>query len=473
MKKYIETFFDRNTKFIFASSVIVMLMTHGFCFMNVMYSHDSLSFANDSGLFKISLGRYLYPLFVRMRFTATPWGMGIFSTLYVSLAVVLVTKVFDLSKMQGLSVSILFASNITLTALFCTYIFDADADCFALLLSCFAVYAFKKFPKILRFVIPIISLSLSLALYQAYICVAVGLFLILLISESSKCKDWKDVFNVFLTGIKELAILLLGAVLYIPLMHASANHYGIKLSTGYNGAGNLSSLKPIDFIKDIPFAYLYFKDTFFKVTKYNTLSMVSANWLMLFLLLISLAIFVYCHRDFLGSLVIVIPCLLIMPLGLNAIHLVSFGTIHQLMIFAFCIIYLLPQIISNTSLGDNIDNENTHKAIINMGTVVFTLSFLVIAYIGFNNIVYSNGAYLYRKLVYDNTKLHAQTIWTDINNIDGYIEGETQVVFMGEFSLSKAAYKGSVGSRYLNVLHGTGNSSITYPGRATPFIIIS
>lgn len=469
MKRYFESFFDKKTVFIFVSSIIIMLLAHGFCFMNLMYSHDSLGFADTSGLEKVGLGRWLYPFFVHRRLIATPWVMGAFSIVYVSLAVVFVAKLFDLSKMQGVSVGILFATNVTLTSLFCTYIFDADADCFGLLLACFAVYAFNKYPRALRIVVPIISLSLCLALYQAYICVAIGLFLILLICESNDSNDWKDVFYVFLIAVKELLILLFGVVLYIPLMLAASKHYGIELSTGYNGAGNLSSLKINDVITDIPVAYQIFRDTFFNITEYNTLSIVRTNWLMLVLLLISLVIYVYSHRKFLGSLVIVIPCLLIMPLGLNAIHLVSFGLMHQLMIFAFCIIYFLPQIITRKSLENNLENVNSHKVISSLSNIVFTISFLAIAYIGYSNIVYSNGAYVYKKLVYDNTELHAQTIWKDINCIDGYNEGETQVVFMGEFTSSKVAYNGSVGTRYLSVLTGAASSSITYPGTANCF----
>lgn len=471
MKKYFESFFDDDTKFTFVSSIIVMLIAHGFCFMNLMYSHDSLDFADTSVLDKVEIGRWLYPFFVHRRLMATPWLMGVFSILYVSIAVVLAAKVFDLSKIQGLSVGILFASNVALTSLFCTYIYDADADCFSLLLACFAVYAFKKFPRIIRIVVPVISLSLCLALYQAYICVAVGLFLILLICESNESSNWKDVCNVFLTAFKELMVLLLGAALYIPLMHAASKHYGIELSTSYNGAGNLNSLKLRDVINDIPAAYQFFRDTFFNITEYNTISVVKTNWLMLVLLLISLAIYVYCHRKFLGSLVIVIPCLLIMPLGLNAIHLVSFATMtmHQLMIFSFCIIYLLPQIIISKSLYNSPEDVDIHKNVNHLGNIVLIVSFLAIAYIGYGNIVYSNGAYVYKKLVYDNTELHAQTIWKDINSIDGYNEGETQVVFMGKFTSSKVAYSGSAGTRYQNVLIGANNTSITYAGTAFNF----
>lgn len=45
MKKLNE-FFDETGRFIFVSSVIVMILAHGFCFMNLMYSHDSLTVVN-------------------------------------------------------------------------------------------------------------------------------------------------------------------------------------------------------------------------------------------------------------------------------------------------------------------------------------------------------------------------------------------------------------------------------------------
>lgn len=37
---------DRPTVFIFLSSVVIMLIAHGFCFMNLMFSHDSLAFCS-------------------------------------------------------------------------------------------------------------------------------------------------------------------------------------------------------------------------------------------------------------------------------------------------------------------------------------------------------------------------------------------------------------------------------------------
>ena len=158
-----------------------------------------------------------------------------------------------------------------------------------------------------------------------------------------------------------------------------------------------------------------------------------------------------------------------MPLALNAIYLATSGVIHQLMIFSFCIVYLLPLIIINTQDINVFQDEPLNKYVEYIKKLICGVTIVATMVIGFNNIVYANGAYVYKKLVYDNTQLHAQTIWKDINSIDGYIEGETQVVFMGEFSKSSAAYNSPVATRYYDQLTGASNSSITYNGTEYQF----
>ena len=451
MKK-IDDFWDQQSKFVFLISVILMIIAHGFCFMNLMYSHDSLKFYETSGIDKIALGRWLYPLFVHVRQIATPWMMGILSTIYVAIAVVLVTKILDFNKLQSVCVAMLFSSSITLTALFCTYIFDADADCMAMLLACFAVYAFKSFPNGINIITSSTAIMFCLALYQAYICLTIGLFIAFLIIKSKEIKNWEDVLRVFIIGLKEILTIILSIIMYISMMHLVANHYGVRLSTKYNGAGKLSSLTFDTVLKAIPEAYSYFRDTFFNVTGYNRQSMVYVYYFMVFVLLLSFVVYIRTNKPFIGAIIIIIPCIILMPLALNAIFLVSFGAIHQLMIFAFCLVLLLPFIFTNI----------TAEPVSYGRKIVNCIAALSISFICFNNIVYSNGAYTYKKLVYDNTALNAQTIWKDVNSTKGYTNGVTPVVLMGEFGSSRAAYNSSVGDRFNDALTGASKSSMTY-----------
>lgn len=470
LKDIRDDFGNETDKFVFAASVVIMIVAHGFCFMNLMFSHDSLSFYDMETMEKVKLGRWLYPIIEHRRCFATPWLMGVLSILFISISVVLVTKILRFNKYQGLCVGILFGTNVALTSLFCTYIYDADADCLGIMLACFAVYLYEKLPRVVNIIVSALTLVMCLSLYQAYICIAIGLFVLLVIMESAKSCSWNEVGLALWNGVQKVIVLVVATIVYIPIMNAASRHYGVSLSTDYNGPGNLSSLTVGGLFEEIPSVYKYFADSFFVVTEINTSMLARMNWIMMFLFAVALTIYIITHKKFLGSLVLIIPCFLLMPLALNVIQLMSGGMMHHLMIFAYCIIYLLPIVLLSEVQYANEDNRFMHTGIVWARNAVNVVIVLIIFVIGFYNIVYANGAYVHKKLVYDNTALHAQAIWEDIKNVDGYIEGDTQVVFMGELAASNILYRNnSVARRYSGVLTGSGSSSISYEATASRY----
>ena len=443
---------EKNDRFVFISTAIMMIIVHGFSFANLMFTHDSLYFYLTVGPQKVQLGRWLYPLVVLVRNFATPWVIGFFSVIYVSLAAVLVVRLFELDRVKGLCVSLLFSANIALVPLFSTFIFDADADCLALLLACFAVYSFEKFPEKKRMRWAGAAIVLCLALYQAYIGVTIGLFLMLLICKASKCKNDQEVKTVFKLAFKMLGLLAVSAVIYVAVMILAAVTSGAGLDSGYNGAGQLRNLSAVGLILTIPKSYIYMLKSFIKPTSYNGILVILSNVILIFASFFYLIKFIKEKRGFRGSLKIIIPALILLPLGVNAIFLVSFGTMHQLMIYSFCLIYLLPLVLFDTfSVEKEAFSGKVYKACI-----------AAIAVIGLSNMIYANGSYVYRKLIYDNTLLHAHTIWQDINSVDGYVEGKTPVLFAGEFYNSKVKYIGPISSRYADTMIGATDTGITY-----------
>jgi hypothetical protein len=463
MKEVYKKIDDRD-KFAFISSFIIMLITHGFCFLNIMYSHDTLRFYKGSIEEKIGLGRWLYPLIVKIRPLASPWLVGIFSILYISLSVVIVSRILEFTKAQVLCLSILFATSIALTSLFCSYIYDGDADCLAILLACLAVYVFSKLPKGTNIVIAALLLVLSLAIYQIFITVALGLFIMLIIYRMKEVKAWSDIFKGLLFGVEELAVVILATAIYLPLMHFFAKKYGVDLSSEYNGPGKLGGLSGTAILKAIPTAYIKFKKFFFTVNAYNSVLVDRMNWLMLAILLLAIVFYALANRRNLLSLVLIIPCIIIMPLALNAVFLTSDGLFVQFMIYSFGLSYLLPFVFINITSNINMGNELIDRLIKHIQIALAALAVLAIFVIGINNVIYSNGAYVYKKLVYDNTSEHMYMIWKDINNVEGYIDGETKVLFIGEFADSNLAYHGPMSDQYNKVLRGASGSTITYQG---------
>lgn len=251
---------------LFFISIALMFITHGFCFTNIMFSHDSAGFAGFEGdLYKVSLGRWAYPAVVWLRHFATPWLVGVLSTIFVSISVVIVTDVLSFNLIQGVCVSIIFSTNLTLTALFGSYIYDADAYCLALMLACFAVYAYERLPRILNFCISVISMVICTAIYQTYLSVSIGLFLFLMIIKVKKIKKYNDFFALILEGIKILLSIAIAMIIYFVILRISPYLYHIQFSDQYNGVGKLSDFSVKMILDAIPATYQSFTEIFSKL----------------------------------------------------------------------------------------------------------------------------------------------------------------------------------------------------------------
>ena len=454
MKKY----FDDDDLFAFGFSALLMFITHGFCFANLMYSHDSLYFYNIYYASKVDIGRWLYPLMLLFRNFATPWTMGMVSTVCVSLSVVLVVRLFNFNRLKSMCVAMLFSTNITLIALFATYSFDADADGLALLFSCFAVYAYDRFSGKMKIIVSIASVVLSLALYQAYISVSIGLILLVLIHKASSCENDNDVRDVVAMGVRALLILFSASVIYGIMTVAVSKLSGVAIGNNYNGPGRILETGIKKYLISIPMSYASFIKRMIWPDVRNSFMVIAATSVLFVITCIAIVLYIKKQKGCLGALKVIIPCLLIMPLGINAMYVVSAGMAHQLMIFSYCLIFFLPLIITD-SVANHAENDGKTVGIIRK---LYITAFVAITVIGINNIIFANGAYTYKKLVYDNTLLHAQKVWEDVNAVDGYVEGETPVVFIGEFKDSKAAYRNNIDDRFKDVLLGAESSSITY-----------
>ena len=447
---------NREDVFVFLFTFSLMIITHGFSFANLMYSHDSLDFFNMNPSWKIGIGRWLYPLMLLLRNFATPWMMGICCSVCVSISVVLIARLFRFDRLKSVCVAILFSTNITLIALFSTYSFDADADGIALLLSCFAVYAFDRFPG--KKIIPIVSIVGCMALYQAYVSVAIGLFLFVLIYRAEKCKNDKELRNVFMTGVEELGILFAAAVIYAVLMVVIGNILGSGLINFYNGPKKVIETSITSYLLSIPKAYASFIKRMIWLDARNNVMVLIATFLLFIITCIDLRLYIINHKKYLGSLKMIIPCLLLLPLGFNAMYVVSAGLVHQLMMFAFCMIFFLPLILTDIAFESSEINDKANE----LKKKLYVTAFASIMVIGISNMILANGFYTYKKLVYDNTILHAHQVWVDVNSIDGYVEGETPVVFIGAFMYSKASYDNSIADRFKGVMLSADSSSITY-----------
>lgn len=80
------------------------------------------------------------------------------------------------------------------------------------------------------------------------------------------------------------------------------------------------------------------------------------------------------------------------------------------------------------------------------------------------SIICANGAYVYTKLVYDNTARQMTQIMADVGKLDGYKPGTTPVAFAGTFTDSNLTYHDPAFSRYEEGSLHQVNVAVTYDG---------
>ena len=85
-------------KYVTIITVIVMFIAHGFCYLNLLYSHDSLNIYH-SGYYDDSLevGRFLIPVwtFIRGQYYP-PLVIGVLSTIFMVFINYFICKMFSI-----------------------------------------------------------------------------------------------------------------------------------------------------------------------------------------------------------------------------------------------------------------------------------------------------------------------------------------------------------------------------------------
>ena len=195
----------------FAATALCMLLAHGFAWFNLFPSHDATILFFDADVVMLQLGRWVqlpYYRFLRGKINM-PWLTGMFSVLWVSLSVYLISSLLQLRKKSMAAVAALFGTAISVTLLNATYNDKADLFTCAMLLALLGACAVRRCRRPwLGVLLCGGCLCLSMGLYQGYIEFAIGLLLLCMLRDCLTTDlPWKDYLR---QGITAIAGLLLG-----------------------------------------------------------------------------------------------------------------------------------------------------------------------------------------------------------------------------------------------------------------------
>lgn len=201
----------------FFATLCFCLIAHGFLFTNEFLSHDSVSlvtfnnFSLEYFYFYIKLGRILIPLYELLKGPITaPWLFGVLFILWMTLASVLAVRLLELKKTPAVVLTCaLMCTNASFSMTGAVYVYCMDEYALALLLATAAVW----FICCCRYgwLFGTACLVASLYVYQAYFTVAVALCFFFLIR--SVVANEKPI-RIILRGLRYLFFLMVSFVIY-------------------------------------------------------------------------------------------------------------------------------------------------------------------------------------------------------------------------------------------------------------------
>ena len=431
------------------AALACMLLAHGFAFANLFPNHDGTVLVFDAQWTMYVLGRWaqnLYFPLIRGKIAA-PWLIGAFSTLYLALAGYGIARLLELKRWAAALLTGLLGCCASVTSVLATYTYEADAYLLAMLLACAGVWCAERWRGVWGVCGAAVCFCGCLALYQSYIQFAVGLFLLLLLGQTLRGASWREWLG---RGVYALACLAAGGALYLLSVRVSLALTGYQLADTGNGLAQLTRLGPAAILAGIPAVYQNFFATLLAASGWNDRGMRVATALLLALSVLGLVLRL--RGKNVRAAVQALAAVALLPLGLNVIWLLTSGNVYILMQHALFLVYALPLMLFSAS------GNGSPRKLWGWGSALFC-AFLIL-----RMAICSNGAYVYTQLVYDQTARQVTAIMAKVQQLPGYEEGQTPVVFAGSFTDSDFAYRDPAFSRYAEGdLHQV-NSALTYDG---------
>lgn len=449
-------------KYTIIVSILFALLTHGYRFFNSIYTHDSLlMIVQNDNAWQISLGRFLQPFIILFRGNITSgWLIGFLAVIWWTLAVLTIVLYFDLNNKVVIAlISAIMVSNLTVINSNAAFLPWVDIFGLALFTSLIGIILVSE-DNIAKNGIGILFLIISLGLYQAYIEVAITIAIIILICELAKGEKIKCI------AIKTAKMLVCGVVaggLYFLTWKGIQKYLGIWTSDGNNGFSHAQDFGGKGFFDFAKEAYSYFFSILFNDVRFSTFS--QGNKILDVIgkacLLLTIAFIIYSivlnsikNKPPIINIILQFILLALLPFGANCVYILDKGIHHTLINYSFYLVYVFALILL----------EQNHKVIANeikkSRRVVSAIIAVAIFFVVWSNIVFANQIYQRIQLTEKATVSLFTRIVSDIEDEEGYVPGETPVVFLGNFEDSP--YLVNIqGFEQLN-LYGMGKTLATY-----------
>lgn len=438
---YISQILEKEKKlflFSLAATFLWGFLAHGYGIIDSNFSHDSLTefnaviFGNN---IRIMNGRFMAPIYRNFSRTdlALPWLIGILGLLWCGLAVYLAVRMFQIENKAMIFVTAgIFTVNLTVSSTIATFIHDFDCDMLSLTLSVAAAFCWKMHPW--GWLVGAPMLMLSLGFYQSYIAVTIVLIMFVCMLDLMDAVPFQD---VLMRGLKAIAMLLLGGILYYFAMRAAQEYTGYAMMTGaYNSVDKPLELLHMTFL-DVKYLFrntyvAWYEKLVNAISPYPSISALASKLILVFLCgCVSLGLLkrnVKLPAKLLGLLL-----LILLPFAMNIMYFLTVEQSHELMRFAMWLTYFFALLLGRWLTG-YLKEANFPcagqilKKYAAIPAVICTLLVVVVIYGGVQT---ANAMYLKKDLEHDAYMAVVNRIVYRMESFDGYEPGVTPIAIVG------------------------------------------
>lgn len=389
MKIRIE-FFNKPKWFAAITAFIFGIAMHLFGLVNSLHNYDDIAVLPEGYGTGLASGRWF--LTVLGDFIQKHWGNynlplfnGVVFIIFIAASATFFVSTFNLkSRKSSALIGLLFVSFPTATA---TLFFKYTATYYGLsiFLAVLAVWILEKYKY--GFLFSGLFTAISLGIYQAYIPITVGMFVLLLIKRVLE-EDVKF-FPTIRRGIYYCCNIIAGLLLYYLFLHLCLSYYDMELGS-YQGVNEMGKLS----ISELPLLiWSAFKSfCMLPINDYCNLaqtSLLKILYLVLGVLTIFLIGFILIAKKKKISIVLLTLLLCaVFPIAVNLIVIMCYDSyIYTLMVYAFVLVLCVPLIVFETL--PSITGVLSKVKNILWKTIVIALSIVILNYSYLANVNYS------------------------------------------------------------------------------------
>lgn len=398
----------------FVSAVLFGLAGHMFVFTNKLMNADEVDslFGKGatvtSGRWGLEAVKYIFPD------QSMPWLYGVITLLLFALSACIIIRTFEI---KGKLMRILLAGMITvfpsLTGTYC-FMFTSSAYALAFLFTVVSAAVFYREKGGLKWVICPLLLTAGLGIYQSYIAVAAGLFVLCVLK---KCLDGENSFKRLAANVfSYLAVLLLSVGLYFAVtalvLKITGSEFNFYVRQNVNADADIHGITG-----RIRMAYDFFT-YYFTYREFALITGEASRYAHIVLMLVcAAALAVSAVRLVREKKALAaagtICAAVILPLAIDCLFLVfSKESIHTLALYSFVCVYILAAMLS-----EKVFSGGEKIKMLGRDAVYLCLIIAIVS-----NIYFANKVYLKLYLQYENAYSFYSILLTRVENTDGFDE---------------------------------------------------